>query len=105
MPASECSKHSPQRNRSQTVERANPPPASPGNEASSYTPPNEKPAQRETKSIENEETSSEDQEPTQQEMKSDQTTTSTTPVMDQPLPTRPRKDRRSPAYLQEYVLT
>ena len=94
----------------ETGDITNSPPASPELDRSGMGAlpnlPTEKPVQEETTSMENADTLSElpQQEPTQHEMESDQATTSKTPVMDQPPTTRHRRDRRRPAYLQDYEL-
>ena len=61
---------------------------------------------KETASLDDTETLSKEQEPPQQETGKDlQTATSEAQTIDQPLNTRPRRERRKPTYLQDFELT
>ena len=84
---------------------ANPEFHRPGSEAPRNMLSIDEPAPKETPDMEDADTPPEDQEQTQQIMESDQPNPSRTPPRHQTPSTRPRRDKRRPSYLQDYVLT
>ena len=84
---------------------ANPEFHRPGSEALRNMLSIDEPAPKETPNMEDADTPPEDQEQTQQIMESDQPNPSRTPPRHQTPSTRPRRDKRRPSYLQDYVLT
>ena len=84
---------------------ANPEFHRPGSEAPRNMLSIDEPAPKETPNMEDADTPPEDQEQTQQIMESDQPNPSRTPPRHQTPSTRPRRDKRRPSYLQDYVLT